>query len=433
MDVDLLSSYAGLLSLAVVSITAGAFGSLPTPKQSGPSTQAIEDDEDEDDMVERVSSGDAWLFPVMGSATLFGLYLVMKYLGKEWINWLLGWYFSLAGIGSVWKSLTSLARALIGREQWRKFEKNRVLVLRGPREIIALSWRTPSLFLFPLGALPSVLYTFSRSAKKSALLTDILALSFSHNALSLLKIDSFTTGCILLSGLFVYDIWWVFGTEVMVKVATNLDVPIKLLWPKSVAFSTDRGFTMLGLGDVVIPGIFVALALRYDYDRYSRSSGRSFTKPYFYATLAAYIAGLSTTMAVMHIFRAAQPALLYLSPACIMAFILTATVRGELTHAWKWSDSPAQSGDDVKQILEKEKASNEPAAKPSPSTVTDGLGVPTPQSDVSEAEADGDVEAEQEKGKKKKIKKKTELGPRIGIALPVVTASADLYTSVYPS
>lgn len=46
-------------------------------------------------------------------------------------------------------------------------------------------------------------------------MTDILALSFSHNALSLLKLDSFKTGCILLTGLFLYDIWWVFGTEVV--------------------------------------------------------------------------------------------------------------------------------------------------------------------------------------------------------------------------
>ena len=47
----------------------------------------------------------------------------------------------------------------------------------------------------------------------------------------------------------------------MVKVATTLDVPIKLLWPKSLIFSDSRGFTMLGLGDVVIPGTFIALAL----------------------------------------------------------------------------------------------------------------------------------------------------------------------------
>jgi minor histocompatibility antigen H13 len=82
-------------------------------------------------------------------------------------------------------------------------------------EMVALSLRTPSFFLLPFGAFPSVLYTFSTESRKSALLTDILSLSFSHNALSLLKIDSFQTGCILLSGLFLYDIWWVFGTEVV--------------------------------------------------------------------------------------------------------------------------------------------------------------------------------------------------------------------------
>ena len=31
---------------------------------------------------------------------LFGLYLVVKYFGTEWINWLLQWYFTIAGTGS---------------------------------------------------------------------------------------------------------------------------------------------------------------------------------------------------------------------------------------------------------------------------------------------------------------------------------------------
>jgi len=31
------------------------------------------------------------------------MYLMVKYFGKEWINWLLSWYFSIAGVGSVWK------------------------------------------------------------------------------------------------------------------------------------------------------------------------------------------------------------------------------------------------------------------------------------------------------------------------------------------
>jgi len=119
----------------------------------------------------------------------------------------------------------------------------------------------------------------------------------------------------------------------MVKVATTLDVPIKLLWPKSVTFSGSRGYTMLGLGDVVIPGMFIGLALRYDYDR---KGGKS--KAYFYGTLVGYILGLVVTMGVMHVFGKAQPALLYLSPGCILSFVITGVGRGEVVKAWKWVD-----------------------------------------------------------------------------------------------
>lgn len=99
----------------------------------------------------------------------------------------------------------------------------------------------------------------------------------------------------------------------MVSVATGLDVPIKLAWPKSTDFSSQSGFTILGLGDIVIPGAFISLSLRYDLFRSpSRDWRTPFNKPYFIASILAYIAGLGITMFVMHTFKAAQPALLYL-------------------------------------------------------------------------------------------------------------------------
>jgi len=63
--------------------------------------------------------------------------------------------------------------------------------------------------------------------------------------------------------LFFYDIFWVFKTEVMVTVAKSLDAPIKLLFPYAL-HEEEMKFSMLGLGDIVIPGIFVALCARYD-------------------------------------------------------------------------------------------------------------------------------------------------------------------------
>lgn len=68
---------------------------------------------------------------------------------------------------------------------------------------------------------------------------------------------------------------------------------------------------MLGLGDVVIPGMFIALALRYDHAR-GEKTRTSFSKEYFFVTLTAYVVGLVATMTVMHTFGKAQPALLYL-------------------------------------------------------------------------------------------------------------------------
>ena len=85
-------------------------------------------------------------------------------------------------------------------------------------ELASFSCRTPSILLAPLGVIPSLLYIFYSGPSKSILLTNILALSFVHNAMSMLKIDSFRTGSILLSGLFLYDIWWVFGTKVVCNV-----------------------------------------------------------------------------------------------------------------------------------------------------------------------------------------------------------------------
>ena len=50
-----------------------------------------------------------------------------------------------------------------------------------------------------------------------------------------------------------------------VSVATSVDAPVKLLFPRPPdPQSTKAPFSMLGLGDIVIPGIFVALILRYN-------------------------------------------------------------------------------------------------------------------------------------------------------------------------
>lgn len=83
-----------------------------------------------------------------------------------------------------------------------------------------------------------------------------------HNLSSQFCPNILCTGSV---GLFVYDIFWVFFTPVMVSVAKSFDAPIKLLFPRPRGIADEKTlFSMLGLGDIVLPGVFVALLLRYD-------------------------------------------------------------------------------------------------------------------------------------------------------------------------
>jgi minor histocompatibility antigen H13 len=106
----------------------------------------------------------------------------------------------------------------------------------------------------------------------------------------------------------------------MVDVATSIDAPIKLLAPRS---STSSDFALLGLGDIVIPGLLISLCLRFDLYRHAKfhpdeevTSKSKFNRSYFIVGMASYVLGLGGCMWIMSYFGRAQPALLYLSPAC---------------------------------------------------------------------------------------------------------------------
>ena len=71
----------------------------------------------------------------------------------------------------------------------------------------------------------------------------------------------------------------------------------------------------------------------------------SFPKPYFYSALIAYVLGLGTTLFVMMQFQAAQPALLYLVPACLGSSFLCAVLRGEVSTLLSYSEEVPDEDD----------------------------------------------------------------------------------------
>jgi len=141
----------------------------------------------------------------------------------------------------------------------------------------------------------------------------------------------------------------------MVTVAKGIEAPIKLMAPK--AGTSDMA--MLGLGDVVVPGLLIALCLRFDMGRAILArpnediTPRSrFSKVYFWTAVVSYIAGLVVTVQVMNITGHPQPALLYLSPACVIGPALMALVRGELELLWRWREEEDDEDEERDETIE---------------------------------------------------------------------------------
>lgn len=355
-DVDVYIAYAAIGLMAVVPIYIGAFAGIKDLSKKRKSSKSKKDDDaaddsdedDEDD--EYFTFDDAKWYPVVGSVTLFGMYLVLKFVSKDVINLILTACFTLMGVSSVFEVVLEGLRWISGLSLVGEYA---VSLTKNKKKISGFKFGAPHGITLLLASALGFLYFYS----KHWLLSNVIGESLSIGAIKLLNLDSFATGMVLLAGLFFYDVFWVFGTDVMVTVAKGLDVPIKVVFPRGVMAVLEQGiwnkpvgvqFSMLGLGDIVIPGIFIALCLKFDHYQFTQSlKGKRGVKPtkwyptpYFTTCLVMYILGLALTIFIMHTFKAAQPALLYLSPACIISALGVALVRGELKQLFDYAPNP---------------------------------------------------------------------------------------------
>ncbi|KAJ2608766.1 hypothetical protein H4S08_004325 [Coemansia sp. RSA 1365] len=411
-ETGVFAAYAAIGSMAIAPIYFGSFSSLDRLKSSHKKREQNEfaeysDSEDEEEESEAVSAEDAYMFPVYGSLALFSLYMIFKYLNKEWVNLLLSGYFALLGVAALTQVTVRTVKGISGI----KLPLYHLHLVHHTKTAFHLKFTNLHLVSLAVSAVATAYYLWS----KNWIISNLFGLAFSFSAITLIRLDSFRSGMIMLGGLFLYDIFWVFGTEVMVSVAKNFDAPIKVVFPKTL-FPEDGGklqFTMLGLGDIVVPGIFLALCLRFDRHQYltrigyqpdkslpkalgGQHRGFGFPTPYFYSCLAAYVGGLATTISVMHVFKAAQPALLYLSPACTFAVLLTAYARGEVKEAFAYTEITDEEGESAKGNG-KDKKKDDSAAlgvhrynlRKQPTASSGGIMTPTSAGELADDEQEG--------------------------------------------
>lgn len=322
-------AYGSLVVMALIPIFLGSFRSVDSQKEQK------DNHEKTGERPETMTQKDAMMFPLIASCALFGLYMIFNIFGKEYINMLLSFYFLVLGIFAlshmvspvVLKLVPSAVPVIPFHLQFTQGEGD------ARESVVDYQFNTHDLVCLGLCSVVGVWYIL----KKHWLANDLLGMAFAINGVELLHLNNVVTGCILLGGLFFYDIFWVFGTDVMVTVAKSFEAPIKLVFPQDLLENGPMGatnFAMLGLGDIVIPGIFIALLLRYD------NSLKRNSNFYFTATFIAYLAGLLLTIFVMHVYKHAQPALLYLVPACLGVPLFLALVRGDIKSMFQYEDHP---------------------------------------------------------------------------------------------
>jgi minor histocompatibility antigen H13 len=303
---------------------------------------------------ETLKAEDAYQFPLMGSISLFSLYLAFKFLDKDLVNLLIGAYFGLVGCFAVGMTVAPAVMKVTPKS----FHKEHKINL--PMDN-SFEFNLADLIALAGAAAVCGFYFFNG---KPWYLNNILGVSFCLQGIERFSLGTYKIGAILLVGLFFYDIFWVFGTEVMVTVAKSLDGPIKLLFPRDgldVDEETGKlSLSLLGLGDIVIPGFFLSLLLRFDAHRAQISTKdldihASFPKPYFTSCLIAYVIGLATTLFVMFYFEAAQPALLYLVPACLLSSFICALARGEVKELLDYSEEEEEGSVDIAKAAEAKK------------------------------------------------------------------------------
>ncbi|KAI0104374.1 signal peptide peptidase-domain-containing protein [Daldinia grandis] len=454
---------------AMTCIYIGSQAALRRPPSANPAKKGRKggqkDQDKEDELVQGLLPSDAIMLPVMAGTVLTGLYYLIKWLDDpEILNTILRAYFSIMSLVAMGKLLADSLNYITGfifptvwlakngklyhidsskkgqwfingdpaEQVWDDKKKSPLpywwselgvsdatnSLLWEIRRLLTEEWtirltihgitnqkfkvKFNDILGFVLAIQANIVYYMTQST----FLSNLMGYSFSYTGIILMSPTTFATGTAVLFGLFFYDIYMVFYTPYMVTVATKLDVPIKLVFEGSAKAS------MLGLGDIVLPGIFVGLCLRFDLYMYyyrqrklipvelksmDESSGQPITntetqrmivkpdymnpqgqwgdwfwstkfgklsidatpvlkatvfpKPYFYAALIGYLLAMVVTLVMLLVYRHAQPALLYLVPGVVFAAWITGLFRGELREMWGYTeDGSLDTADTIVEV-----------------------------------------------------------------------------------
>ncbi|GKU95255.1 hypothetical protein SLEP1_g8636 [Rubroshorea leprosula] len=201
----------------------------------------------------------------------------------------------------------------------------------------AVSYLT--LAVSPFCIATAVVWAIKRNEPFAWIGQDILGISLIITVLQIVHVPNLKVGTVLLSCAFLYDIFWVFISKkfyhesVMISVArgdkTGEDgIPMLLKIPRM--FDPWGGYSIIGFGDILLPGLLIAFSLRYDW-----LANKTLRAGYFLWAMLAYGLGLLITYVALNLMDGhGQPALLYIVPFTLGTFLTLGRKRGDLKLLW---------------------------------------------------------------------------------------------------
>lgn len=206
----------------------------------------------------------------------------------------------------------------------------------------------------------AIVWLIYRYSDWSWILQDIMSVTLCSFFLTVVLLPNLKTATILLSLSFLYDVFfvffskYVFSDNVMVEVASGTSyshddenfcekyptdstcytsqLPMLIVVP-SINTWYD-GESMLGLGDIVLPGLLVVFCARYDARRFGSLRTAFYRRGYLFMALLGYSFGLFCADVAVEVFETGQPALLYIVPLTLFAVLYRSYRATTIHHLW---------------------------------------------------------------------------------------------------
>lgn len=271
-----------------------------------------------------INTTSAVLFVVIASCFLVLLYKLMSF----WFVELLVVLFCIGGI----EGLQTCLVALLARWFKGTAESYIKVPFFGAVSYLTLAV-SPSCIAF------AVVWAVYRNVSFAWIGQDILGIALIITVLQLVHVPNLKVGTVLLSCAFLYDIFWVFVSKklfhesVMIVVARGDKsgedgIPMLLKIPR--IFDPWGGYSIIGFGDILLPGLLIAFSLRYDW-----LANKNLRAGYFLWAMIAYGFGLLITYVALNLMDGhGQPALLYIVPFTLGTFLTLGRKRGDLKVLW---------------------------------------------------------------------------------------------------